>query len=391
MLIKPLHNIMNVLFKSSLLALASTLLVSSVPHFSLQFAVDTYAETIETESETEQPDERSVWYSEHIPAFSETSNNDFLIEDPSSWEKTPDKLLKLAFTDEEIHEASKKDVRKKVKRFLKKEYAYILQDTDTLHYIYTDEADYAVCSANNRAYLFIVTYKENGKSIVNEADLDTDTEAELLSIASHNSQVDEHYWNGILTEETAGAYLLELPYSPDNVMAVPYFNQGLGFWSGYKWVCTDWPDYTFDLNGHTMHEAACGFFASAMAISYLKQEIISPIEFKENGQYIGDGAAMTVALESAGQYGIRAVITGSWEEAYEALQNGHPVMENVGPSVFTNYGHYVLLIGILPDGTIAVNDPGNEYHSYWYSFAGFDADTMALAQKSQYTSYTILG
>lgn len=350
-----------------------------------------YAENVETESETEQPDERAIWYNEHLPAFHQEDDTDYLIEDLSAQSKAPERLLKLAFTDEEVHAASKKDVRRKVKRYLKKEKAYLLQDADTLHYIYTDEVDYVVCALKEQTYLFLVTYKKNGKSIVAEADVDADTRKELLSIASHNSQVDEHYWNGILTDDTDGAYLKELPHSPDHVMAIPYFNQGLGFWSGRKWQCRDWPDYTFDLNGHTMHEAACGFFASAMAISYLKQEIVSPIEFKENGQYIGDGAAMTVALESAGQYGIRAVLTGSWEEAYEALKAGHPVMENVGPSVFTNSGHYVLMIGILPDGTIAVNDPGNEYNTYWYSFASFDTDTMAMAQKGQYTTYTILG
>ena len=103
-----------------------------------------------------------------------------------------------------------------------------------------------------------------------------------------------------------------------------------------------------------------------MALSYLKGQIISPVEFMENGMYVpGSGADQNIGIATAATYGLTAHRVSQMSDVIKALNEGHPVMAHVGPSVFTRGGHYILLVGVMPDGTIAVNDPGHRDNTYF--------------------------
>ncbi len=371
----------------------------------------------ETETETEAlPDARALWYNEHVASMPVTTIS-------KNGEAAPFRLARLAETAEDIRAQLLGSIRVKIGEWIYQEHSIILSEVHSIHFVCTDDVDYAVIHIGDAEYICQITYTdmENMETaeVTDTEDVDEWTLATVRSItSSSDTNMDIHYWNGYVpfdienpdgsgsTAAQAGlavdpASLLHMDTStvkgfPETastgtIPAVPYFNQGLGYWDGLKWMNTDWPNETFSLNGHTMHEAGCGFFAAAMAISYFRQEIVPPVDFMENGQYIGDGSAVTVSLESAGMYEVPAVITGSWEEAYAALQAGHLVMENVGPGVFARYGHFIMLTGILDDGKIVINDPGNEYHTYWYNWETFDAETCRDNRHDNYTAFTIFG
>ena len=103
------------------------------------------------------------------------------------------------------------------------------------------------------------------------------------------------------------------------------------------------------------------------------------------------GSMVTIGTVSAASYGVDAYITGDFDEVLMALRNGQPVMEHVGSPPFTNEGHYILLVGILPDGTIAVNDPGHMDNSYWYCGVSWPVDVILGAVKNINTAFTVFG
>ncbi|MDO4615808.1 MAG: C39 family peptidase, partial [Lachnospiraceae bacterium] len=355
---------------------------------------ENYEEAYEAEPETDSlpsPDPRYHWYMEHLPQF--TLNSEKTMEIVPLTEVTSYRLAAVTMTDPDQLVKNRKKIRRQLASVLKERYDLKLDKEHPVHYIYADDVNYVVTFFGEDAYIYLMDVSRLGAPKLADADPDPVTKETLLEIARTNPEKsDVHFWNGISSSEQTLADPSTLPVSEDGAPAVPYYNQGLGFWYGTDgWICKDWPNQTFNINGHTMHEAGCGVFAAAMAISYLKQEIISPIEFKENGQYEGDGAYVTVGLESARMYNIKAVITSEWSEAWQALQEGHLVMENVGPGLFARYGHFILLTGILKDGSVVVNDPGNEYHTYWYDWTTFDSSVFEEAMHDDRTSFTIFG
>lgn len=112
----------------------------------------------------------------------------------------------------------------------------------------------------------------------------------------------------------------------------------------------------------TVAGCGCGFTASSMIVSYLTGENITPREFVDtwSKQYYVPGAGMAWGLpqKAAEHYGLGDVIqTYDFNEAYEALKDGHPVMSSQGPGIFTTGGHLIVLRGIDSNGKILVNDP----------------------------------
>jgi hypothetical protein len=58
-------------------------------------------------------------------------------------------------------------------------------------------------------------------------------------------------------------------------------------------------------------------------------------------------------------YGVKGTwIKNDEEQIAEALRAGHPVIAHMGPGIFTDGGHYIVLRGITEDGYVLVNDPG---------------------------------
>lgn len=173
----------------------------------------------------------------------------------------------------------------------------------------------------------------------------------------------------------------------------PFFYQGAGFFDGKSWRHFNWQHAKFSINGHEMWEAGCGFVATAMALSYLSGKIIGPVDFMENGEYTGDGAAHTVGVNSAAQYGIAAHRTGDWNEAESALRDGLPVMVlETGPSMWAKSGHYILVSGLTPEGKVTVYNPGGDVHfQYNAEDYGLYTPEQIYSTANPELPYTIFG
>ena len=65
-------------------------------------------------------------------------------------------------------------------------------------------------------------------------------------------------------------------------------------------------------------------------------------------------------------------------------------MVYVGQSAFTSGTHYILLVGVLPDGTVAVNDPSKTWNTYYYCGVTFDASYVQSASLGA-NAFTIFG
>ncbi|MEE3420582.1 MAG: C39 family peptidase [Lachnospiraceae bacterium] len=179
------------------------------------------------------------------------------------------------------------------------------------------------------------------------------------------------------------------------VLRAPYFNQVLGYYIGKEgdiWHHGEWGDTTFKINGHTLGVAGCGFTVTAMALSYCLDRIVAPTEYMENGQYTGDGAQHSVGEFTARQYGLPVTRTNDWGAALAALRQGYPVMAlESGPSFWSQNGHYILMVGALSDGTIAVYNPGLIEQTYRTN-GGISYETSKITDtQAQDGAYTIFG
>jgi hypothetical protein len=272
-----------------------------------------------------------------------------------------------------------------------------LNTIEPVHYVcYDNMTDYVLTEFNGKVFAFYVRTTPNGEYFLSKIDMTYVPEEKFRAMMTPDTLTStDMFWEKVaLSEPTLEEQqtMQVRPVDGNGVMMVPYFNQGAGYYLGNgEWTCTDWPDATFNVNGHTMHAAGCGFFSTAMALSYLKQTIISPVEFKENGQYIsGSGSAVTIGIATAESYGVHAYFTSDINDVIEALKNGHPVLAHVGPSVFTDNGHYILLVGYV-NGLFAVNDPGHCSNTYFYNGTLWDQDTImnAVLGRDLETAFTI--
>ncbi len=268
-------------------------------------------------------------------------------------------------------------------------------DAET-YYICDNGTDYVAVKDADSLYVYLACITRSGEYFLTD---DAVNEAiirhvrELLGPSCLRS--DEAFWNHIMLRDAPQSFSennSDRPRDANGVMMVPYFNQGAGYLVNGTWMYTEWPSISFDVNGHTMSQAGCGFFSTAMALSYVLGRIVAPVDFKENGQYIaGNGSAVTVGVASASMYNVPAYMTSDINEVMMALRNGQPVMEHVGSAPFTSAGHYILLVGVLPDGTIAVNDPAHVDNTYWYCGVSFPVQTILSCVKDPSTAFTVFG
>jgi hypothetical protein len=161
---------------------------------------------------------------------------------------------------------------------------------------------------------------------------------------------------------------------------VPYLNQGSYADVPYKSsvhepVCETQPDGT----KYTIKSSGCGITSASMVIAYQTglggseaanlppklaelahktkeaRDCNPPTCSKCNGTSF---AAFKPALED--EYDVKVTFPGTdRKRIIKLLQQGKPLIANVGPSLFTKGGHYIVLTGVSSDEkTIAVNDPG---------------------------------
>lgn len=150
-------------------------------------------------------------------------------------------------------------------------------------------------------------------------------------------------------------------YIPDNGSnnRVPYFSQNDSNWSGI----------TF--GPETIGSGGCGITSTAMALSYVTQEKITPSDLNDkmniNNYYCYPNVGVYHSFFSAAaeEYGINCEsISGS--SVTTALANGNPVIMSTGSYPFTSAGHIICLTGVTSDGKITLNDPNGSHADYSY-------------------------
>ena len=82
---------------------------------------------------------------------------------------------------------------------------------------------------------------------------------------------------------------------------------------------------------------------------------------QEQGYYVdGIGTAWSMMTEGASRLGLSAEeLELSRQSLLEALSEGMPVIDSVLPGDFTREGHFIVITGVNPDGTLCIIDPNS--------------------------------
>ncbi len=155
-------------------------------------------------------------------------------------------------------------------------------------------------------------------------------------------------------------YALIQPVYPDGGMPIPALIQ-----HDYKT-----PVATMNGRNISVWTSGCGADAVSMVVSYLtgetKQTPYTLFRWAaEHGFYKGSGLEHEALTQLASLYGVNSQwIEPDKDAILQALSSGRPVIAHMGRGFFTSNGHYIVLRGIAPDGTIYVNDPAKLENCY---------------------------
>ena len=124
------------------------------------------------------------------------------------------------------------------------------------------------------------------------------------------------------------------------------------------------------LKGDSIASSGCGYCSSAMLVSYLNDEMISPLDVASKlSKYYISGAGVSWTMFTEGLPNTYGIIleqqTTDIDVVKQALSENKKVICSQGPGIFTKSGHIIVLAGIK-DGKILVKDPASEEKSiYW--------------------------
>lgn len=118
-------------------------------------------------------------------------------------------------------------------------------------------------------------------------------------------------------------------------------------------------------SGNFFAASGCGPTTLSMVVVYLTHNReASPIEVakysKEAGYSVdGSGSSWTLISEGCRHYGVKAKAVALDESRMKAeLDEGHPIVVNVGPGDFTDTGHFMVITGYDDEG-FSINDPNS--------------------------------
>lgn len=116
-------------------------------------------------------------------------------------------------------------------------------------------------------------------------------------------------------------------------------------------------------SGNFFAASGCGPTTLSMVVVYLTHNReASPIAVakysKEAGYSVdGSGSSWTLISEGCRHYGVKAKTVALDESRMKAeLDEGHPIVVNVGPGDFTDTGHFMVITGYDDEG-FSINDP----------------------------------
>ena len=118
-------------------------------------------------------------------------------------------------------------------------------------------------------------------------------------------------------------------------------------------------------SGNFFAASGCGPTTLSMVVVYLTHDReASPIAVakysKEAGYSVdGSGSSWTLISEGCRHYGVKAKTVALDESRMKAeLDEGHPIVVNVGPGDFTDTGHFMVTTGYDDEG-FSINDPNS--------------------------------
>ena len=118
-------------------------------------------------------------------------------------------------------------------------------------------------------------------------------------------------------------------------------------------------------SGNFFAASGCGPTTLSMVVVYLTHNReASPIAVakysKEAGYSVdGLGSSWTLISEGCRHYGVKAKAVALDESRMKAeLDEGHPIVVNVGPGDFTDTGHFMVITGYDDEG-FSINDPNS--------------------------------
>ena len=118
-------------------------------------------------------------------------------------------------------------------------------------------------------------------------------------------------------------------------------------------------------SGNFFAASGCGPTTLSMVVVYLTHNReASPIAVakysKEAGySVVGSGSSWTLISEGCRHYGVKAKAVALDESRMKAeLDEGHPIVVNVGPGDFTDTGHFMVITGYDDEG-FSINDPNS--------------------------------
>lgn len=97
----------------------------------------------------------------------------------------------------------------------------------------------------------------------------------------------------------------------------------------------------------------------------LTPQYLADISTKYHCYVEGGGSTWDLMTIGAGKVGLSAKQLKVWstKNVKNELENGRPIIMNVGPGDFTEVGHYIVVTKLNDDGTIKINDPNSAINS----------------------------
>ena len=191
---------------------------------------------------------------------------------------------------------------------------------------------------------------QNNQSMLDDIMNSTQYPKQLKDLALKNEEALEFVYD--YPAEHVKEHTIDLT-EEESMDSVPLFVQWDKRWGYEKY------------SGNFFAASGCGPTTLSMVVVYLTHNReASPIAVakysKEAGYSVdGSGSSWTLISEGCRHYGVKAKAVALDESRMKAeLDEGHPIVVNVGPGDFTDTGHFMVITGYDDEG-FSINDPNS--------------------------------
>lgn len=189
-----------------------------------------------------------------------------------------------------------------------------------------------------------------------------DAALNILGMDSFKQLVAKNVYRLLLTKYSEGSGAVADGMSAE----IPLFHQWDERWGNNSYG-----------SGETIATSGCGPTSVAMIITGLQgkmdgldtngDDIVDPGEAASyslaHGYRVqGQGTAWGFFADIGHKAGlnVREYSKSQYQQVYDELKKGNPIIASMGPGHFTQGGHFIVLVGLTEDGKIKVNDPNKQ-------------------------------